>query len=609
MGVLSEIRNVAIVAHVDHGKTTLVDAMFAFAGTFHRKKNVRERVLDTDAQERERGITILAKNTAIDFKGTRINIVDTPGHADFGGQVERTLAMADAVLLLVDAFEGPMPQTRFVLQKAFEQKLPALVMINKADRPDQRAKEVLDEIFDLFVELEANDQSLDFPVVYGSGRDGWATTDPDHRGGDLLPLFEMILDRVPPPPRDLDQPLQFQAATLDHDDYLGRIGIGRVTRGVLRQGARVTVCHPDHPDLPNMLVKSLFRYEGLVRTPATAVEAGDIAVIGGIEQLRIGDTLCEIEHPEPLPAIRVDEPTISMIFQINDSPFSGTEGTYVTSRHLRTRLGRAAMRDVALELADTDTAEAIEVKGRGVMHLGVLIESMRREGYEFAVGKPHVITKMIDGVECEPYERATVEVPREFAGRVIEYMGRRRGNMLQMDPLGELQTKIDFDIAARGLIGARTVLLTLTRGEAVLSHVFDSWKEDGGLIPRRTNGVLVADRAGPTVPYALFGLADRGSFFVSPGEEVYEGMVVGEYRRGGDLPVNVCRTKKLTNMRASGRDDNVSLAPPVPKGLEEYLEYVEEDELLEITPRSLRLRKRIRKAELRRKATRAARTV
>ena len=607
--VLAEIRNVAIVAHVDHGKTTLVDQMFAFAGTFHRKQATRERVLDNDAQERERGITILAKNTAIDFRGTRINIVDTPGHADFGGQVERTLAMADAVLLLVDAYEGPMPQTRFVLQKAFEQKLPALVMINKVDRPDQRAEEVLEEVFDLFVELEASDRQLDFPVIYGSGRDGWASTDASARGGDLLALFEMILTHVPHPPRVISGPVRFQAATLDHDDYLGRIGIGRVGRGVLRQGARLVVCHPERPAPHPVLVKSLFRYEGLVRTPTEAVEAGDIAVIGGIEELRIGDTLCDPEHPDPLPAIQVDEPTISMVFQVNDSPFAGTEGTYVTSRHLRTRLERAALRDVALELADTDSAEAIEVKGRGVMHLGVLVESMRREGYEFAVGKPHVITKFINGVECEPYERATVEVPREYAGRVIEYLGRRRGEMLQMEPLGELQTKIEFTVAARGLIGARTVLLTLTAGEAILSHVFETWKKDGGLIPRRTNGVLVADRAGPAIPYALFGLADRGRFFIAPGEAVYEGMVVGEYRRGGDLPVNVCRTKKLSNMRASGRDENVNLAPAVPKSLEECLEYVEEDELLEITPRTLRLRKRIRNADIRRKAARAAANV
>jgi len=604
MGDSREIRNIAIVAHVDHGKTTLVDAMFELAGTFRANQKVAERVLDSDAQERERGITILAKNTAIDFRGTRINIVDTPGHADFGGQVERTLAMADAVLLLVDAFEGPMPQTRFVLRKAFEHGLRALVMINKVDRPDQRAEQVLSEVFDLFVELGATDAQLDFPIVYGSGRDGWAAEDPAASGGGLLPLFEMILRAVPPPARDVEGSLQFQAATLDHDDYLGRIGVGRVARGRLRLGSQVALCHPDRPAPRLTVVKSLFRYEGLARVPADVVEAGDIAVVGGIRELAIGDTLCDPARPDPLAAICVDEPTLSMVFHVNDSPFSGREGCHVTSRHLRTRLERAALRDVALELADTSSTEAIEVKGRGIMHLGVLVENMRREGYEFAVGKPYVITKEVDGVRCEPYERAIIEVPAEFAGRIIEYLGRRRGEMLHMEPMGHLQTKIDFSIPARGLIGARTVLLTLSQGEAILSHVFETWKRDGGLIPRRTNGVLVADRNGPAVPYALFGLGDRGTFFIGPGEEVYEGMIVGENRRTVDLPVNVSRTKKLSNMRAAGRDENVNLTPPSPKSLEECLEYIEDDELLEVTPRALRLRKRVRDAELRRKARR-----
>ncbi|MEW6072195.1 MAG: translational GTPase TypA [Planctomycetota bacterium] len=597
----AEIRNIAIVAHVDHGKTTLVDAMFKYAGTFRRNQIVAERVLDSVDQERERGITILAKNTAIDFRGTRINIVDTPGHADFGGQVERTLAMADAVLLLVDAFEGPMPQTRFVLRKAFERGLLALVMINKVDRPDQRAEEVLDEVFDLFVELGADDAQLDFPVIYGSGRDGWAALDPRHPGGDLLPLFELILRRVPPPRRELDAPVQFQAATLDHDDYLGRIGVGRVVRGVLGKGERVAVCHPDRRRTEIAVVKSLFRYEGLRRTPVTAVEAGDIAVVGGIDDLAIGDTLCHVEHLSPLPAIRVDEPTLSMVFQVNDSPLAGRIGTFVTSRHVRARLERAALRDVALELADPGGAEAIEVKGRGIMHLGVLVEEMRREGYEFAVGKPHVILKEVGGVTCEPYERASVEVPSGHAGRVIDFFGRRRGEILRMEPLGEFQTKIELSLPARALIGARTTLLSLSQGEAILSHVFEGWKPDGGPIPRRTSGVLVADRGGPAVAYALFGLGDRGEFFVAPGEEVYEGMIVGENAKTGDLAVNVCRTKKLTNIRAAGRDENVNLSPPVRKSLEEYLEYLEDDELLEVTPAALRLRKRVRNAEQRRK--------
>ncbi|HED66886.1 MAG TPA: translational GTPase TypA [Planctomycetes bacterium] len=606
MNAPEPIRNVAIVAHVDHGKTTLVDAMFAYAGTFRANQDVPERVMDSDAQERERGITILAKNTSVNFQGTRINIVDTPGHADFGGQVERTLAMADGVLLLVDSFEGPMPQTRFVLRKAFEHGLRVLVMINKIDRPDARPDDVLNEVFDLFVDLGANDDQLDFPVLFGSGRDGWASRESEARSGDLGPLFEALLEELPVPEQDIEAPLQFQAATLDHDDYVGRIGIGRVVRGVLKVGQRVSLAHPNRDRAATGVVKSLFRYEGLQRTAVEEVGAGDIAVVSGLDDLQIGDTLCPPDAPDALPAIAVDDPTVSMVFQVNDSPFAGTEGRFVTSRHLRARLERAALRDVALELQDTQTADAIEVKGRGVMHLGVLIENMRREGYEFAVGKPHVILKEVDGKRCEPYERATVEVPADFAGRIIEYLGRRRGEMLHMEPLGETMSKLEFSVPARGLIGARTALLTLSQGEAVLSHVFEDWKPDGGTIPRRTTGVLVSDRSGPAVAYALNGLSDRGKFFVSPGVEVYEGMIVGAYKKEGDLPVNVCRTKKLSNMRAAGRDDNVNLAPPVIFSLEEALEYVEEDELLEVTPDSLRLRKRIRTADQRKKMARAA---
>jgi GTP-binding protein len=597
------IRNIAIVAHVDHGKTTLVDALFRTAGTFRTNQAMPERVMDSNAQERERGITILAKNTAIDFGGARINIVDTPGHADFGGQVERTLAMADAVLLLVDAYEGPMPQTRFVLRKAFERGLKALVMINKVDRPGQRAAQVLDEVFDLFCELGASDQQLEFPVIYGSGRDGWASKDftaADAKERGLLPLLEMILAEVPAPPQQDDAPVLFQAATLDHGDYLGRIGIGRVTRGVLEQGARLAICHPQRTTQPLVVVKSLFRYEGLDRKPVEAVHAGDIAVVAGIEELSIGDTLCHPEHREPLPAIRVDEPTISMVFQVNDSPFSGLEGTYVTSRHLRSRLERAALRDVALQLADTGAAEAIEVKGRGVMHLGVLVEEMRREGYEFAVGKPTVIVREENGVKLEPYEIASVEAPPDASGRVIEYLGRRRGEMLSMEPLGE-QVKLEFRIPARGLIGARTALLTLSQGNAILAHVFDSWRPDAGKIPHRASGVLVADRSGPAVPYALNSLQDRGIFFIPPGFEVYEGMIVGSNNKEDDLALNVCRTKKLSNMRAAGKDDNVILAPPRVFSLEECLEFIEDDELLEVTPKSLRLRKRVLNADQRKK--------
>ena len=586
------IRNLAIVAHVDHGKTTLVDSMFRFAGTFRDNQVVQERAMDTEAQERERGITILAKNTAIQYHGVRINIVDTPGHADFGGQVERTLTMADAVLLLVDAFEGPMPQTRFVLRKAFEHGLPALVMINKIDRHDARPKEVLNEVFDLFVELGASDEQLDFGVVYGSGRDGWAVNEPDEPGADLAPLFRLILERIPSPPQDKQAPLQFQASTLDHDDFLGRVAIGRVVRGVLRKDARYAVCHPERAVGSTVALKNLFRYEGLRRVPVDEVGPGDIAVVTGIDELGIGDTLCPVDRQEPLPAIAIDEPTISMVFYVNNSPMAGREGRFVTSRQILARLEKAAARDVALVLEMTDSADAFEVKGRGVMHLSVLIESMRREGYEFAVGKPKVILKEVDGVVCEPCERATVEVPSESAGRIIEYLGRRRGEMTHMDSSGAT-ARVDFMIPSRGLIGARTALLTLSQGEAVLSHVFERWTPDGGPIPRRTNGVLVSDRPGEVIAYALDGLQDRGEFFLPVGTPVYAGMIVGESNKAGDLTVNVCRTKKLTNMRAAGRDENMKIAPPHLMSLEESLEYVEDDELLEVTPASLRLRKRL----------------
>ncbi len=602
---IEEIRNIAIVAHVDHGKTTLVDTMFRFAGTFRDNQEVPDRVMDSDAQERERGITILAKNTAINYRGTRVNIVDTPGHADFGGQVERTLGMADAVLLLVDSFEGPKPQTRFVLRKAFERGLKALVMINKIDRPDARPEAVLDEVFDLFVELGATDDQLEFPVIYGSGRDGWAVRELGNHQQDLGPLMEFLLEHVTPPMPDPDAPLQFQSVTIDHDDFVGRIGVGRVQRGTLRIGARLSLCHPDRKRSPQVNVKNLYRYEGLAKVPCDAVVAGDIAVVAGIEELSIGDTLCPVDANEPLPAILLDEPTIAMQFQVNDSPLAGREGKYVTSRQVWSRLEKAALRDAALYIAESEGKDSFEVSGRGVMHLGVLIENMRRENFEFAVGKPRVIIKEIDGVRCEPMERATIEVPGDSAGRVIEYLGRRRGEMLEMDGEGAM-TRLEFKIPARGLIGARTALLTLTQGEAILSHIFDCWEPDGGPIPRRNGAVLVSDRPGPVVAYALAGLLDRGGFFVEPGEEVYEGMVVGESNKPGDLSLNVCRGKKLTNMRASGKDDNVNLPPPRKMSLEESLEYIEDDELLEVTPSNMRIRKRALDENTRRKEAKAA---
>jgi GTP-binding protein len=602
------LRNIAIIAHVDHGKTTLVDQMFRHAGTFRANQKVAERVLDSNDQERERGITILAKNTSIDYAGTRINIIDTPGHADFGGQVERTLSMADAALLLVDAYEGPMPQTRFVLRKAFEAGLKVLVMINKIDRPDQRSEQVLDEVFDLFVELGAHDEQLDFPVVYGSGREGYAVKDPGDAPVDLEPLFSMILQHVPSPPSDDGGPLQFQAATIEHDDFVGRLGIGRVHRGVLRPGDRVVICHETR-DLGEggraavFAVKQVQRFEGLARVPCGEVRSGDIAVVGGIDELRVGDTLCDPEHPDPLPAIALEEPTISMVFQVSNSPFAGREGRYVTSRQILARLELAAQRDVALSVLPTDSPDSYEVKGRGVMHLGVLIESMRREGFEFSVGKPHVIIKEVGGVLCEPYERAAVESPEACAGKIIEFLGRRRGEMTHLEPLGA-HLRMEFVAPSRGLLGARTAIMTLSQGEAIFSHVFDSWRPDQGRIPRRNNGVLISDRDGQAVPYALFSLTDRGEFFVHPGDPVYEGMIVGANNKDKDLSVNVCREKKLTNMRAAGRDENVKLSPPRVMSLEEALEYVEDDELLEVTPSVLRLRKRILKEHERKKEKR-----
>ncbi|MEY4775041.1 MAG: GTP-binding elongation factor protein [Planctomycetota bacterium] len=600
-----QIRNIAIVAHVDHGKTTLVDSLFRFAGTFRKNQLVQERAMDSDAQERERGITILAKNTAVDYRGWRINIVDTPGHADFGGQVERTLRMADAVLLLVDAAEGPMPQTRFVLRKAFENGLKAMVMINKIDRPDARVAAVLDMVLELFIELGASDEQLDFPVVYGSGRDGYAKKSLSDENKDMEPLFDMILTHAPQPPTDDDAPVQFQAATLDHDDFLGRIAIGRIRRGTLKNGARVAVCHPDREKAIVGPIKGLFRYEGLTRVPAETVGAGDIAVVAGIEDLTIGDTLCPPDQQEPLPAIKLDEPTIAMEFFVSNSPFAGQEGDFVTSRQILARLERAALRDVALQLVNNEASDGCyEMKGRGVMHLGVLIENMRREGYEFSVGKPRVILKKVDGAWCEPYERTVVEVPSEHAGRIIEYFGRRRGEMTHMEPYGDTSTRLEFLVPSRGLIGARTALMTLSQGMAILSHVFECWRPDGGPLPLRINGVLIADRAGEAIPYALFGLLDRGTFFVEPGAPVYEGMIIGENNKDNDLGVNVCREKKLTNIRSAGKDDNVKLPPPHVMSLEESLEYLEDDELLEVTPKSLRLRKRILQEIERRKHTR-----
>jgi GTP-binding protein len=491
-----------------------------------------------------------------------------------------------------------MPQTRFVLKKAFERGLKVLVLINKIDRPDQRAHAVLNEVFDLFIELGAHDDQLEFPVVYGSGRSGFAVAKFDDAftdaPKDMKPLFDMLLEHVPPPPQDDEAPLQFQCATIEHDDFLGRVGIGRVYRGALRAGARVAVCHPDRHAPTMTAIKQVMRFEGLTRIPVGEVLAGDIAIVaGGVDELGIGDTLCPPDAQDPLPAIKLEEPTIAMTFGVNTSPFAGKEGKYVTSRQIGARLELAAMRDVALVVAPTEFADTFEVKGRGVMHLGVLAENMRREGFEFAVGKPRVILKEVEGELCEPMERTVVEVPTEHAGKIIEFLGRRRGEMLHMEPFGSTSVRLEFLVPSRGLIGARTAMMTLSKGEAILSHVFEAWRPDQGPIAGRTNGVLVADRSGDSVPYGMFNLLDRGEFFIAPGTPVYEGMIVGENNKDRDLDLNVCREKKLTNIRSAGADENVILPPPRQMSLEECLEYIDDDELVEITPKNLRLRKRI----------------
>ncbi|HET6201221.1 MAG TPA: translational GTPase TypA [Planctomycetota bacterium] len=601
---LRDLRNVAIIAHVDHGKTTLVDALFRTAHSFRANQRVDICAMDSDPIERERGITILAKNTGVLWRGTKINIVDTPGHADFGGEVERVLSMADGALLVVDAFEGPMPQTRFVLRKAFAAGLRPIVVLNKMDRPEARPSEVLNEVFDLFVDLDAPEESLDFPVLYASGRDGWASTSPTEKGEDVTALLDTILRVVPAPTDDPGKPLQFQAATLDYDEYLGRVAIGRVRAGKLRANGRVALVHPDGRVGLATDLKGLFRFEALSRIPAEEVSAGDIAAVAGIPEVSIGDTLADPEHPVPLPGIAVDEPTISMYFFVNDSPFAGRDGRYVTSRQIKDRLDRAALGDAALRLERTSSPDEFKVSGRGVMHLGILIERMRREGYEVGIGKPQVIVKLQDGKRVEPIELAVVDCPEPVAGRVIEFLGRRRGELHVMDRKGSF-ARLEFLVPSRGLIGARTAILTLTGGEGTLHHVFHSWGADRGAIAGRTNGAIVATEMGKATGYALEEHADRGAFFVGPGDEVYQGQMIGEHCKEQDLLVNVAKSKKLTNVRADSKDTTIRLAPPHRMGLEEALEYIEEDELVEATPKAIRLRKALLNAKSRKRAATA----
>jgi GTP-binding protein len=585
------IRNIAIIAHVDHGKTTLVDAMLWQSGLFRQNETVAERILDSMDLEREKGITIMAKNTAISYRDVHINIVDTPGHADFGSEVERTLTLVDGVLLLVDAAEGPLPQTRFVLKKALEAGLPPIVVINKIDRSDARAAEVLDEVYDLFIDLDATEDQLDFPVLYTNARAGTATTDLKVEGTTLEPLFETILSTVPPPRFDPAVGLQLRVTMLDWDDYVGRLVIGRIVNGRVRQADRVSVVHRDG-SVEQAKVTVLYGYEGLKRVEIAEASAGEIVAIAGIETIDIGETVAELEHPEALPLIRIDEPTVAMLFSANVSPFAGKEGRYVTSPQLRERLMKERKLNPGIRVEETDSPDTFRVSGRGELQLAILIEIMRREGFEVEVGKPEIITRQQDGRTLEPMEHLVVDVPEEFIGAVTQKIGPRRGVMTKMVNHGTGRVRLEYRLPSRGLIGYRTEFLTDTRGTGLLNHLFDGWDEWQGDIAHRQNGALVADRAGRATGYAIDNLQARGTMFVAPGDQVYEGMIVGENSRDNDLDVNITKEKKLTNMRASTADEGIKLTPPRIMNLEQSLEWIREDELLEVTPKSLRLRKR-----------------
>ena len=594
-------RNIAIIAHVDHGKTTLVDKLLQQSGTFAAHEHVEERVMDSNDLERERGITILAKCTAITWKGTRINLVDTPGHADFGGEVERVLSMVDGVLLLVDAVEGPMPQTRFVTRKALAQGLKPIVVVNKVDRPGARPDWVVNQTFDLFDKLGATEEQLDFPVVYASALLGWASPTAE-AGKDMQPLFEAILEHVPVRDEDPEAPLQLQICSLDYSSYVGKIGIGRIRRGRLRPAQEVLLL----PQNIKAKVNQVLKFEGLERKPVEEAEAGDIVLINGIDEVGIGDTLCHPEHPDALPALKVDEPTLTMNFMVNASPLAGREGRFVTSRQLRERLERETKSNVALRVeypADTDT---FIVSGRGELHLTILIENMRREGYELAVSRPRVVFKEIDGVKSEPYELLTVDVEEANQGAVMEELGRRRGELLDMVPDGKGRVRLDYRITARGLIGFQGEFMTLTRGTGIMSHVFDDYGPMKAELEEHRNGVLVSQDDGAAVAYALWKLQERGRMFVNPGDPVYEGMIIGIHSRDNDLVVNPIRTKQLTNIRAAGKDEAILLTPPIQLTLEYAVEFIADDELAEITPKSIRLRKRFLKEHERKRESRAA---
>ena len=592
------IRNIAIIAHVDHGKTTLVDAMLRQSGTFRANEQVADRVMDSNDLERERGITILAKNTAIFYEGGKINIIDTPGHADFGGEVERGLKMVDGVMLLVDAAEGPLPQTRYVLAKALEAKLKPMVVINKIDRPDARAQEVLNEVYDLFIDLDAEEEQLDFPVLYTVAKTGTATTDLQTPGTDLEPLFQAIVKTIPAATGDPEAPLQILVTNLDYSEYFGRIAIARVFQGTLNVGDEVAVSRRDL-SLQKTKITKLFTFAGLKRTETATTEIGDIVAIAGIEGITIGETITSLANPAPLPLIVIDEPTIAMQFSVNNSPFCGKEGSLVTSRNLRERLDRELLTNVSIRVEEADSPDSFKVLGRGEMQLGVLIEMMRREGFELSVGRPEIVTKTVDGVRMEPVEHVTIDVPEEYTGVVIEKLGPRKGEMTKMHNHGSGRVRMEFRVPSRGIIGLRSEMLTETRGTIVMNTLFDGYMPYQGEIPQRPSGVLISDRQGVTTTYSLHGLQDRGVLLLGAGVDVYEGMIVGEHSRDNDLDVNVVREKKLTNMRASSADDALRLAPHRLMNLEQAIEFIAEDELVEVTPKNLRLRKKILQANQR----------
>ncbi len=586
-----KLRNIAIIAHVDHGKTTLVDAMLRQTGTFRANEVVRDRVMDSNDLERERGITILAKQASVQWRDYKINIIDTPGHADFGGEVERTLRMADGAILLVDAAEGPLPQTRFVLGKALELGMVVIVVVNKIDRKDARPDEALNDVFDLFCDLEASDEQTDFPVLYAIGKEGIAKLTPDGEGKDLEPLFETIVARVPPPDADVDAPLQILVHNTLHDDYVGRLAIGRVRRGRVTQQQSIALV--SETGQSQHRIGTLWGFEKLERVRLDAAEAGDIVAVSGIETVQIGDTLTDPKVMEALPRITVEEPTIKVRFTINSSPFAGLAGKFVTSRHLRERLYKEAERNIAMRVEDTDEAESFTVYGRGELMLCILAETMRREGYELSLAMPEVVTRKVDGVLSEPYEKVVIDVPDEYVGAVTQQLGERKGQMTRMANLGYGRTRMEFRVPSRGLIGFRSVFLTETRGTGLLNTLFDGWEPYSGPMLRRKNGAIVSDRKGGTTPYALFHLQPRGMLFIGPGQQVYEGMIIGEHSRPNDLDVNATKEKKLTNIRAAGRDENITLTPPRPLTIETALDWIDQDELVEITPEAVRVRKKI----------------